>query len=76
MCFPSTDGTYSLPNAVPNDVDNMTLFQSRAIARYNATKCSTSGAPLVPDVGDIEANTRLDQETYSPYTTSALLTSW
>lgn len=64
------------PNAVPNDVDNMTLFKSRAIARYNATKCSTSGAPLIPDVGDIEANTRLDQETYSLYTTSALLTGW
>jgi len=39
----------------------MTLFESRAIARYIATKYSTSGAPLVPDVADIEANARLDQ---------------
>ena len=50
------------PNALLNDVDNMTLFETRAIARYNASKYSTSGAP---SVGDIEANTPLDQRRYS-----------
>jgi len=43
----------------------MTLFESRAIARYIATKYSTSGTPLVPDVGDVEGNARLDQATFS-----------
>jgi len=41
-----------------------TLFESRAIARYIATKYPSSGTPLVPDVGDIEANARLDQATF------------
>lgn len=46
---------------------DVTLFESRAITRYIATMYSTSGTPLVPDVGDIEANARLDQAIFCEF---------
>ena len=37
------------------------LFESRAIARYVATKYAAHGTPLVPDPGDLQKTGLLDQ---------------
>ena len=40
---------------------NFVLFESRAIARYVATKYAAQGTPLVPDPADLQKTALLDQ---------------
>jgi glutathione S-transferase len=43
------------------DDDGFILFESRAIARYIATKYASSGTNLLPDTNDVKAMALVDQ---------------
>ena len=43
------------------DDDGFIVFESRAIARYIATKYKDQGTPLIPDPSDLKATALLDQ---------------